>query len=122
MKKILGLLAILLFVGPAQAYQAPPTLSAFNPTGYATLAATSTTSRVALATNLASTPMATTVVVLNQGAGVVYVSLGSVTVTATATTSYPIPVGQSITLVIGSATYLAAISASTSTVNIITGY
>ncbi len=90
------------------------TVSGFAPGGsYATpLAVTNATGNVAL-------PTGTTVVVYNVGANAAYVKLGtSNAVTATTSDDY-IPAGGAIALTVGSNTYLAAItSSSTTTLNL----
>lgn len=126
MKKILSIIAAgLLFVSliGAAAFYAPPTISVFTPTGYASLTAAAASANSALATTGASTPIATTVVITNTGAtNIAYVLLGTAGVAVSATTGMPVTPGRSVTLAVRGATYIAGISASGTTLSIVTGY
>lgn len=84
-------------------------LGAFNPTGIAQIASVGVaTSRVALANSDAS------VLLRNTGATDCFFKLGDVTVTA-ALTDYLLKAGESVNLATGGATYVAAITASSTT-------
>lgn len=87
--------------------------------GNATLSVTTSSARVALATN--SSNGSYNAIVTNTGAVDAHIALGSVTVTA-ATTDFLVPAGQWRGIAIGSQTYLAAITgSSTTTLDISTG-
>lgn len=91
------------------------TTTTFAPTGQATVSATTTTSRVALAS------VGPTALVTNNGAVTAYINFGDVTVTAT-TSSYPVNAGQSIAFNVGSNTYIAGITgSSTASIAVTTG-
>ena len=85
----------------------------FTPAGNATLAASTTSSRVALPT------ADDTTLLQNTGSVTAYVAFGSASVTAT-TTSTPVPPGMAVALDAGTNTHLAAITASGSTTLTIT--
>jgi hypothetical protein len=134
-KLFLGLLCVavmvMTFMGhpqpPAHAatlqYFAPPRVAAFTPTGQASISATTSSANVALATNSASSPAATTVIVTNQDAtATVFVLLGtSNAVAVTTTTGMPIPPHGTVSLNIGANTYIAAIGSATAVVGVTTG-
>ena len=89
--------------------------ASFAPTGNATLAVTTSTASVALGS------AGPTALITNNGAATAYVALGGSGVTAT-TSGTPINAGQSVTLDVGTNTYLAAITASgTASLAITTG-
>lgn len=93
-----------------------PAIAAFKPTGEATLSVTTTSARVALGS------AGPTAFIVNTGANVAYVVFGNSSVLATTTLGHPIPSGWGITFDIGSATYIAAITASsTASLTISTG-
>lgn len=91
-----------------------PTLSPFTPGGSAPLSVSNTSGNVAI-------PKASRgqVVVFNSGANTAYIAIGDVNVTAT-TSSYPIAAGSKEAITFGTATYLAAITASSTTTLTIT--
>lgn len=86
------------------------TLSGFTPNGnYATpLAVTTTTGNVAL-------PSGTSVLVQNVGSNVAYVNLGTSGAVTATTSSIAVPAGGGCSLTVGSNTFLAAITASSTT-------
>lgn len=91
-------------------------ISGFTPNGNVAipLAVTGTTARVAL-------PAGASVLVSNPGSTAAYVRLGDVTVAAT-TSDIPVPAGGAVGLTVGANTYLAAITASsTTTINLAGG-
>lgn len=81
---------------------------AFSPTGAVTLAVSNVSARVALGS------VGPTALVVNIGANVAYVQFGGSGVTAT-TANYPVPAGWGISFNVGSNTYIAAITASSTT-------
>ncbi len=128
MKKMLqGLLfglGLLISIGSVWAYYSLPQLPAFTQTGRVNITASGTSSSVALASTMASTPVATTAVINNLGSYVAYVALGtSSAVAATVAGSYPVQPAGTIVLRLNNATYAAAITAGSSvSVSISTGY
>jgi|SRR5579859_2527885 len=112
MKRFLaGLLALLL--SNAALAQTLPNQN-FNPTGETSLSVTTTSAAVALATNQASHPSATTVLISNTGGTDARVLLGGSSCTAT-TSSYLVRSNETRAWYIGAQTYLCAITASSST-------
>lgn len=94
---------------------ATATVSAFAPTGYAQLGATTATSNVALGS------VGPSALVVNSGTNTAYINFGGSGVTAT-TSQYPIFPGQSAAFNVGSNTFMAAITNSgTSSLSVITG-
>lgn len=94
---------------------ATATIAALAPTGQAALTAGIASSRVALGS------AGPTALVTNNGTVTAYVNFGDATVTAT-TSSYPINAGQSIAFDVGSNTYLAGITgSSTAALSVTTG-
>ena len=92
-----------------------PNVAAFSPRGQATLAASTTSSSVALTAGV-------TAEVTNSGTVTAYLAFGAAGVTAT-TAGYPVPAGATVPIDVSSATYIAAITASGSaTLAITTGY
>ena len=123
MKKLLLALVLLTASLTANAWFALPQLPVLTPTGYAVITSAATTANVALGTNGASTPQATTAVVTNTGTAVAYVKLGAAGVTVTATTGYPVLPGQAVALPIGSSVNIAVIAPTgTPLISIVTGY
>lgn len=123
MKKFLvSLLAMALaFSQPVFAQQAPTSGPASILSGQVTLAVSSVNARVALPSTAAS---ANTVTIYNKGTVDAYVALGDVTATATSGgtcvsgalgPSCQVPAGASLTLWRSDATYVAAITASSTT-------
>lgn len=98
------------------ALQASSASAAFNPTGEAALSVTTTSARVALGS------AGPTALVVNTGATVAYVAFGNASVVANTTSGHPVPAGWGIAFDIGSANFIAAITASsTTTLTITTG-
>lgn len=110
--------------GPASAVASPASgfaVAGFNPTGQALLSVSNVSSNVALGTNSTSTPPATTALVRNTGTVDARIALGGSGVAAT-TSSFLIQAGTSQVIQIGSQTFIAAITAaSTTTLDISTG-
>ena len=127
---ILAGLALLCAVGiltstVSYGYYQPPALFAFNPTGEATLAVSTNSARVALGSTGASSPQATTAIIQNYGAANAYVVFGNSSVVATSAVGMLVPAGNvaATPLAIGNATYIAAITAASSTnLSVSTGY
>jgi hypothetical protein len=95
----------------------------FTPTGETSISAGTTASSVALSTNGSTSPAATKMVVTNLGQTVVYVLAGDASVAATINTGFPVLPSTSVTLSVGSATYISTIVASgVAGMRISTGY
>lgn len=115
----LSLVALIWLAGSALAQGAgPPTPPPVPIVGAATSLAVSVTSaRVPLPAHVVSL---NAVALLNDGATEIFVNLGTAAVTANTTSSVPIPAGQQITVYVGVDTYVAAITASsTSTLRVV---
>lgn len=94
---------------------ATASIAAFAPTGQAALNASNSSSNVALGS------VGPTALVTNNGTVTAFVNFGGSGVTAT-TSSYPVNAGQSIAFNVGSNTYIAGITASsTAALSITTG-
>ena len=114
MKKLFFVLALLFAALPADAQQAgcvnaTPCVqtNTFVPSGSASLAVSSASSRVALPTAGSNL----TAVVTNSGAAISYIVLGGSSVTATAS-NIPVQPGQTVALLQAANTYVAGITAS----------
>lgn len=124
MKKFLlaALVAFLLGASALLPASAQTTLLSYSPTGHTTLSVSGTSSNVALPTNSASTPSAINAVLTNTGSVDAYFALGGSSVTVTASNGYLVRAGTWIGISIGQQTYIAAITASsTTTLDISTG-
>lgn len=88
-------------------------IAAFAPTGQASLSVSNSSSRVALGS------AGPTAVVKNTGANVAYILFGSSGATAT-TSSYPVLAGEEVAFNVGSNTYIAGITASSTTTLLVT--
>lgn len=123
MKKLFAIVGLcFLMITGAYSYYMPPTLSAFNPTGQLTLAASTVSAAGALGSSGASSPVATTAVVQNLGSALAYVQLGASNVVATAS-SVPVQPTQTFVFSIRDATHAAAVTASgVTTVSVTTGF
>jgi hypothetical protein len=96
-------------------------MTAFTPTGYATINASTASSSAVLGSNAASA--AVMAMVTNMGPGSAYINFGASNVVATVAGGYPLPVSSVSRIAIGSATYAAAITpAGSATVSVVTGY
>lgn len=115
----------LMFGGMAHAQSCPGlsvSVQAFTPTGEASLAVSGTSNIVALSTNSASTPAATTAVITNLGTNTAFVVLGDSSALATSQ-AFPVLPNVSVSLAIRSNTYIAGIStAGNTTLRVSTGY
>ena len=92
-----------------------PNVAAFSPRGQAALSVSTTASSVALTAGI-------TAEVTNSGAATAYLAFGGAGVVAT-TSGYPVAAGDTVPIDVSSATYISAITASSSTtLAITTGY
>lgn len=90
--------------------------AAFNPTGEATLAVTSTSARVAMGS------AGPTALIVNTGANTAYVTFGNASVVSTTALGHPIPSGWALAFDITGTSFIAAITASsTASLTISTG-
>lgn len=99
--------------GGGLSVNATASIAAFNPTGQASLSASGTTSNVALGS------VGPTAIVTNTGSVTAYINFGASSVTAT-TSSYPLLAGQSIAYNVGSGTYMAGITATSTAALLVT--
>ena len=113
------------YVPPGYAQPAPPSPPAFSVIApiSATIAVTTTTARVAVPNSTTRFPA---MLIINEGAAEVFISIGGAAVTATAcaaTTgtcnSVPLPVGQSLTAFAGAGFVAAITGAGTAVVRIV---
>jgi hypothetical protein len=120
---ILAIVLTLLADTIAFGYYDSPLIPAFHFTAQKTLAVTTSSASTSLGSTGASSPVATTAIIQNLGANTAYINLGASSVVATTTGGYPVQPSQSVNLAIGSAGYIAAITAaSTASVSVSTGY
>lgn len=98
-------------------------MTAFTPTGYATVNAGIISASAVLGSSGVSAPNANMAVVTNLGPNTAWVNFGASNVTATVAGGYPLPVSSVSRIAITGAGYAAAITQTGSAVvSVVTGY
>lgn len=98
-------------------------MTAFTPTGYATVNGSTSSVSAPLGTTSSSNPGAVMAIVTNLGPNVGYINFGASNVVATVAGGYPLPVSSVSRIAITSSTTAAVITQSGSAVvSVVTGY